>query len=79
MAGIARLRDGTPRWLAALLIGPAVVSCGVNIEDERALRGAPVGVAWLAYGVLNLLKNPGRVQRAPGPGVPDAAGVAPIR
>jgi hypothetical protein len=51
IAGIAMLRDGTPRWLAALFLVAAAASFGVNVQDERALLGVPVGVAWAAFGV----------------------------
>ncbi|WP_210505734.1 hypothetical protein [Naasia sp. SYSU D00057] len=72
MAGIAMLRDGTPRWLPALFLLAAAASFGVNIQDERALLGLPVGVAWAALGAHVLLV--GRPSAAAPPKLPTGAG-----
>jgi hypothetical protein len=52
--GLGILRTGGHRWLAGSLVVAGLVGLAFNAQDERTLLSLPVGVAWIAFGLVAL-------------------------
>lgn len=68
--GLSMRRTEAHRWLAAGLVLAGLVGLAFNAQDERTLLSLPLGVAWIAFGLVVLrssrLRTDGLVARRGG-------------